>query len=202
MKDILLPAVAIVLIVNAAGLCGDNPGAKVAVHVRAHTTRLTCEGLPEISDSSDIVTTCEGSTFDFFPVFFGLTEYQGLEYGVTWPAWAYTCLFTSCSDFAIGYIKFPGDGISHAWTECMTGGVAIPGWGWLYADSAGTVCIVDHPDFGAVSVLDCDEGLDEPIDNFCAGVYGATGDDPTSGGRGGAPEGGGASGGIRGYYKP
>ncbi len=44
MKDIVLPAVAIVLVLNAAGLCGDNPSTKVAVHIRAHAAKLTCEG--------------------------------------------------------------------------------------------------------------------------------------------------------------
>ncbi len=191
------------LLLSVTPCCGgDNPHAKVAIHVKAHAAKQDCGTLPAISDSSDIVTTYAGSNFDFFPVFFNLTEYQGLEYGVAWPAWASTCVFTSCSDLVIGDIESPGDGISHAWTECVTGEVAIPGWGWLYADGAGTLCIVDHPDGGAVYVLDCDEGLDEPIGNFCAGVYGATGDDPTSGGRGGAPEGGGTSGGIRGYYRP
>ena len=42
MRDIVLPAVAIVLILNVAGLCGDNAGVKVAVHVRAHSAKLTC----------------------------------------------------------------------------------------------------------------------------------------------------------------
>jgi hypothetical protein len=197
-------AITSALITLLASVClgGINPNAKVAIHVKAHAAKQDCGSLPAISDSSDIVTTYEGSSFDFFPVFYDLNECQGVEYGVTWPAWVSACVFTSCSDFVIGDIESPGDGISHVWTECVTGGVAIPGWGWLYADDAGVVCIIDHPEGGAVSVLDCNEGLDEPIDNFCAGVYGATGDDPASGGRGGAPEGSGTSGGIRGYYKP
>ncbi|MFH1312076.1 MAG: hypothetical protein ABIJ00_02510 [Candidatus Eisenbacteria bacterium] len=203
MTRAIIRAAILVLVVSTVCLGGDNPGAKVAIHVKAHVARQTCETLPAISDSSDIVTTYAGSSFDFFPVFFNLTEYLGVEYGVTWPDWTYTCAFTSCSDLVIGEIESPGDGISHAWSDCETGAVAIPGWGWLYADSAGMVCIIDHPDADAIYVLDCDEGLDEPIDNFCAGVYGATGDDPTSrSGGDDPPEGGGKSGGIRGYYKP
>jgi len=199
-----LTALTFILTVALCAVClaGNNPNVKVAVHVKVHLAKQTCGTLPAISDSSDIETTYAGASFDFFPVFFNLTEYLGVEYGVNWPSWTYTCTFTSCSDLVIGDIESPGDGISHAWTACETGSVVIPGWGWLYADSAGVVCVVDYPDAEAVYVLDCDEGLDEPVDNFCAGVYGATGDDPTSGGRGGAPEGGGDSGGIRGYYRP
>jgi len=202
MKTIAAVSLVTLLLAVTPGYGGDNPYAKVAVHVKAHVAKQTCETLPAISDSSDIETTYAGSNFDFFPVFFNLTEYLGVEYGVTWPDWTYTCAFTSCSDLVIGDIESPGDGIAHTWTACKSEAVAIPGWGWLYADSSGMVCIIEHPDADAIHILDCDEGLDEPIANFCAGVYGATGDDPTVGGRGGAPEGGGNSGGIRGYYGP
>lgn len=202
MNKILTIAAVLVFLLGSSCLGGGNPYAKVAVHVRAHMAKQTCETLPAISDSSDLVTTYAGSDFDFFPVFFNLAEYLGMEYGVTWPDWACTCAFTICSDLVIGNIESPGDGIAHTWTSCKTEAVAVPGWGWLYADSAGMICIVDHPDAEAMYILDCDEGLDEPIDNFCAGVHGATGDDPTSGGRGDAPEGAGESGGIRGYYRP
>lgn len=186
--------------VNAIG--GNNPNAKVAIHVKAHYAKQNCEGVPAISDSSDIITTYEGSDVDFFPVFFNLTESLGVEYGVDWPDWAYSCAFTSCSDLVIGDIEWPDDGISHTWTDCQSGSVVIPGWGWLQADSAGTICVVDHPDAEAVSVLDCSEGIDVPLGNFCAGVYGATGDDPCGGRGGDGQEGGGTSGGIRGYYSP
>jgi hypothetical protein len=199
---IVLITTSAILTLSTASSPGGNSNAKVAIHIKVHAAKQTCGTLPAISDSYDIVTTCAGSNFDFFPVFFNLTEYLGVEYGMTWPDWTYTCAFTSCSDLVIGEIESPGDGIAHTWTACKTEAVAIPGWGWLYADSAGMVCIIDHPDAKAVHVLDCDEGLDEPIANFCAGVYGATGDDPTVGGRGGAPEGAGESGGIRGYYRP
>ncbi|MFH1312681.1 MAG: hypothetical protein ABIJ00_05590 [Candidatus Eisenbacteria bacterium] len=180
-------AAAVALVVSlACGLCwaGNNPSAKVAVHVKVHSAKQTCQNLPAISDSSEIITTYEGSSFDFFPVFFNLAEYRGVEYAMTWPAWTYSCSFTSCSDLVIGNVDRPGEGIAHAWTNCRSGPVVIPGWGWLYADSAGSICIIDHPGAGAIHVLDCDEGLDEPLDSFCAGVYGGTGDDPCSRGAG------------------
>jgi len=202
MRSVLVFAI-VVLGLSNAGLGGGNHAAEVAVHVKAHSAKQTCPTLPTISDSSDIVTTYEGSSFDFFPVFFSLTEFRGVEYGVTWPDWTYSCAFTSCSDLVIGDIESPGDGISHSWFDCQMGQVVIPGWGWLYADSAGIVCITEHPSSEAIYILDCNQGLDEPVANFCAGVYGATGDDPTSNGRGGdGPEGTGTSGGIRGYYRP
>jgi hypothetical protein len=202
MRIILPTLVALAFGVSTIALCGSNPSAKVAIHVRAHAAKQTCQNLPTISECSDIVTTYEGSSFDFFPVFFNLTEYVGFEYGVTWPSWTYSCAFTSCSDLVIGGIEWPGDGVSQAWTECQSGAVAIPGWGWLDADSAGLVCVVDHPGSQVIKVLDCNQSVDEPVDNFCAGVYGATGDDPCQGRGGDGPEGDGTSGGIRGYYKP
>jgi hypothetical protein len=202
MKSHLWVSLLLVIATSTSVLAGTNRSAKVAIHVKAHYAKQNCQGLPAISDSSDIVTTLDGADIDFFPVFFGLTECLGVEYGVEWPGWMNGCVFTSCSDLVIGDIEWPGDGISHAWRECRYAAVVIPGWGWLQADSAGTICMVPHPDAEAISVLDCREGIDEPLDNFCAGVFGAVGDDPAGGGRGGAPEGGGASGGIRGYYKP
>jgi len=181
----------VLVVLLAFSLCwaGDNSAAKVAVHVKVHNAKQTCQSLPSISECSDITITYEGSDFDFFPVFFNLTEYVGVEYGVTWPSWSYSCAFTSCSDLVIGSIEWPGDGISQAWTECQYGAVAIPGWGWLYADSAGLVSIVEHPRSEVIKVLDCNGGIDGPMDSFRAGVYGATGDDPCGEGedRGGAP---------------
>jgi len=169
-----------VLLVFALCVCqaGQNPDAKVALHVKAHNAKQTCQSLPAIVDSSEIVTTYGGSSVDFFPVFFNLTEYLGVQYGIGWPDWTYSCAFTSCSDLVIGGIEWPGDGISHAWTDCQSAVVAIPGWGWVYADSAGLMCIVPHPESEVIQVLDCGESLDGPIDNFCAGVYGAIGDSP------------------------
>jgi len=181
----IAPAIALVIAL-ACGMCwaSHNPNAKVAIHIKSHNAKQTCNSLPAISDSSEIRTTYEGSNFDFFPVFFNLTEYLGVEYGVAWPAWAYSCAFTSCSDLVIGDVNWSGEGVSHAWTDCQYGAVGMPGWGWLYADSAGMICIIDHPDANAINVLDCHEGLDEPVDNFCAGVYGGVGDDPCARGTG------------------
>jgi len=160
-------------------LAGDNPGAKVAVHVVAHSAKLSCTNdFPSISACGDIVYTLETGDADCFPVFFNLEEYLGCEYGLTWPG-TYSCVFTSCSDLTIGDIENPGDGVSHAWTSCQSDDIVVPGWAWIYEPDSARVCVIDHPESYAVRVLDCDEGLDEPAEEpFCAGIAGEAGDDP------------------------
>lgn len=102
MRVFFLVLLALTLGSSTVAVCGDNPAAKVAVHVKAHNAKQTCQSLPGISECSDITSTYEGSSFDFFPVFFNLTEYLGVEYAVTWPNWTYSCAFTSCSDLVMG----------------------------------------------------------------------------------------------------
>jgi hypothetical protein len=111
-------------------------------------------------------------------VFFDLVEYQGVEYGMCWPEWTYSAAWTQCADLVIGGIVWPGDGISQTWTECQNEAIVITGWAWLYADGPGLVTVCVHPTAGVIQVLDCAEGLDEPVGNFPAGVFGAEGEDP------------------------
>ena len=76
--------------------------------------------MPEIAACEDIVTTSEAWNVDVFPVFYDIEEYMGVEYGLFWdPAAAYAVAFTSCSDFTIGDIAQPMDGISQTWTSCQ-----------------------------------------------------------------------------------
>jgi hypothetical protein len=179
MKKVLVVAVALIFVLSALAMAGNNPDAKCAVHVKTHNAKQSCASLPVITGCQDIVTTYPGYSFDAFPVFFDLVEYLGLEYAMCWPAeWIYSAAFTSCSDLIIGGILWSGDGVSQTWTACQPGPVAMPGWAWLYAGGPGIVCICPHPASGQILVLDCQEGLDEPVCNFCAGVYGYIGDDP------------------------
>jgi uncharacterized repeat protein (TIGR01451 family) len=158
---------------------GSNFYSKVAVHILPHDDSRTCShNLPEIDTCSDIITTYAGcGGVDVFPVFYEVEEYLGVEYGLTWPG-SQSCVFTSCSDFQIGDITRPGDGISQVWTGCRPGPSAIPGFGWIDIVEPGQVCIVDHPETWAVKILDCASGIDEPFFICCAGVCGETGDDP------------------------
>jgi len=181
MKKVLVVAVALTLVLSAVAFAGNNPAAKVAVHVKNHNAKQGCLTMPVITGCADIVTTYAGSSFDAFPVFYDLTEYKGCEYGLCWPAWTYSAAFTSCSDLVIGGVRWSGDGVSHAWTLCQSG-VITPSWAWLYADGPGMVCPCPYPGTGLISVLDCAGGLDAPCDVFCAGVYGMIGDDPCAGG--------------------
>jgi hypothetical protein len=176
MKKVLVIAVALTLVMSAVALAGYNPQAKVAIHVRVHNAKLACN-YGTINVCSDIVTTRPESSIDAFPVFFDLTEYLGCEYALCWPDWSYSAAFTNCSDLIIGAIAWPGDGASHTWFSCKTG-VMVPSFVWLYADGPGMICPCPHPISGLCSVLDCHEHVDDPMCVFCAGVFGATGDDP------------------------
>jgi hypothetical protein len=162
-------------------VCGayGNPGVKVAVHVEPHADRACGRNFPQINETVDIVSEVSDLDVDVFPVFFALTEYLGLEYGLSWPGDA-ACIFTSCSDLEIGNIVNSGDGISQTWFFCRPGPIALPGWGWIAAEAAGQVCVVPHPTMSGLSVLDCQEDgiLDEPDEVFCAGIGGADGDWP------------------------
>ncbi len=178
MNRIMAIAVVSVLVLAGLAFAGNNPLAKVAVHVKAHSAKQGCTGLPAITGCEDISTTYAEFNFDAFPVFFDLAEYQGLEYGVCWPDWTYSATWTQCADLVIGEIIWPGDGVSQAWTQCHAEGIAITGWAWLYADGPGLVSVCEHPVTGEIQIVDCAEGVDEPVKTYQAGVLGAEGEDP------------------------
>jgi hypothetical protein len=175
---ILAIALALTLVLAVVATAGQNPEAKVAVHVKAHNAKQSCGTLPVITDCSQISTQYDGYNFDGFPVFFNLYGATTVEYGLTWPAWTYSCAFTNCADLVIGGIAFPGDGITHAWTTCQIQYAVVPGWGWWYADDAGMVCPIPHPGSHWIGTIDCNFVEDDPMCIFCAGVFGAIGDDP------------------------
>ena len=177
MKKALLIALALTLVLTAAAFAGNNPNLKVAIHVRAHNAKLGCN-YGTITGCADIVTTEPGYSVDAFPVFYDLNEYLGCEYAICWPAWTYSAAWNNCADLVIGSITESGQGASHTWLGCQPGPVAVPSFLWLYADYAGNICPCPHPISGLCSVLDCAEGIDDPVGIFCAGVYGAAGDDP------------------------
>jgi hypothetical protein len=164
-------------------VCGayGNPGVKVAVHVEPHADRTCGRDFPQIDHTMDIVSEIADLDVDVFPVFFALTEYLGLEYGLSWPGDA-ACIFTSCSGLEIGDIVNPGDGIAQVWFTCQPGPIAVPGWGWIAAETAGQVCVVPHPAVHRIGVTDCQEDgiLDQPDEVFCAGIGGADGEWPFS----------------------
>jgi hypothetical protein len=179
MKKVLVVTVALTLILSAGAWAGLNPNAKAAVHVIPHASRSCTKSFPSIAGCENIITTEPTPDADAFPVFFDLVEYQGFDYGMTWPG-MYSCVFTSCSDLTIGGIVNPGDGISHAWSACKPNTVGIPGWGWIY--DYGMICLVPHPTQGGPNIGDCHAGeVDIPVCNFCAGIGGFIGDDPCLG---------------------
>ena len=177
---ILAIALALTLILSVAATAGQNPNVKVAVHVQAHNAKQSCLALPAIVDCSDIAFTYAGYNFDGFPVFFDVVGVTFCEYSLTWPTWAYSCIFSNCADLVIGGIVNPGDGISHSWTNCQMTTAIIPGWGWWTADGPGMVCPIPHTESGFIGTTDCEFIEDVPLCIFCAGVYGMVGDDPCS----------------------
>ena len=184
MKIAVGSCVLLAILAGSLAMAGNNPRVAVTVHVMAHASKRTCSsGLPSIGGCDDVTTTEFSADADCFPVFYELSEYLGCEYGLTWPG-TYSCIFTSCSDFVIGEIVNPGDGIAHTWTSCQSGPVAIPGWARIYEPAGGRVCVVPDPATGEIYVLDCSDGLDGPDEApACAGIAGRPGDEPCGGNR-------------------
>jgi hypothetical protein len=160
-------------------LAGANCCAGMAVHVLPHDGNRSCTNeFPDMEFCYFVNTTHGGcEDIDVFPVFFYLAEYQGFDYGLSWPG-ASSCAFTSCSDLSIGRLESSGDGISHAWYTCQPGPLAIPGWGWITGDTPGRICIVPHPLAGGPNIGDCSSELDQPVTSACAGICGEEGDEP------------------------
>ncbi|MFH1314035.1 MAG: choice-of-anchor D domain-containing protein [Candidatus Eisenbacteria bacterium] len=164
-----------ILSIAVAAFAGANQYAKVAVHVLPHIPRTCADGVPAVSQCTDIIYTEPSSDVNFFPLFFDLVEYQGFDYGITWPG-SGSCVFTSCSDLTIGSIVAPGDWVAHAWATCQPGPIAIPGWGWI--SDQGQVCIIPRPGAITVNIGDCSSGNDAPIQAFCCGIGGSEGENP------------------------
>jgi uncharacterized repeat protein (TIGR01451 family) len=157
---------------------GMNPDGKVAVHVLSHENRTCGKAFPVIAYCGEIVTTYgDCGDVDFFPVFFGLTGYTGVHYGLLWPG-SGSCFFTSCSDLVIGQIELSGDGIAQAWTDCHMEAAVIPGWGWIATEEPGLICVDVHPGNNTLEIIDCNFEEESPRMSFCAGVCGEAGMDP------------------------
>ena len=182
MRHTLIIAFCLACLVPAVCLAwGSNRLFMGAIHVRAHNDAAGCDyTVPhgEILTCQDIVTTEPAQSIDAFPVFYDVVEYRALEYGLTWPSFTSSAVFTSCADLTIGEIRNPGDSVSHAWIECQNGNICVPGFIWLYADSPGKVCFAPHHLSGYVQFLDCSLERDLVSWTACAGIYGAAGDAP------------------------
>ena len=177
MKSVIGLAAIIILIASVACYAGVNADFKGAVHVDLHGSRSCTKSFPTLTACEDIVYTLASPDADCFPVFFGLAEWQGFDYSLSWPG-MYSCVFTSCSDLTIGGIVNPGDGVSHAWTSCQMTELAVTGWAWIY--DYGLVCMVNHPGTGDIKVGDCSDPTeyDNPAATFCAGIGGTAGQWP------------------------
>ncbi len=149
MRKVLVIVSILLMVMASLALAGNNTAAKVAVHVRPHNAKLACN-VGVINGCADIITTEPGFSVDAFPVFYDLTEFKGVQYGLMWPAWTYSAAFTSCSDLVIGIVDWPGSGAAHTWFDCQAAPVAVPSFVWLYADGPGLICPIGHPFFGTI----------------------------------------------------
>jgi hypothetical protein len=156
-----------------------NYDAKIAVHVVEYDPHMNCgERLPVIQGCAWIQSTYEGADVLAFPIFFDLCEYQGVEFGLSWPDWEGGAVWQSCADLSIGEITHPGDGVSQVWHDCHLDNAVVPGWIWVYADGPGHIEPCGHPYTGEVQILNCWQEVDKLYWGYRAGVNGAEGDNP------------------------
>lgn len=188
MKKAMGVAAILILIVSAAAFAGVNANAKIAVHLEAHASRTCLKNFPSITTQGDIVNEYAGNDVDAFPVFFDMVEYQGFDYGMTWPGTG-SCAFTSCSDLTIGTIQYAGDGVSHAWYVCQSSDIAVPGWAWIYEPAPARIQVVINPAAERILVGDCqDPAVKDTIPlshSYYSGIAGEPGQpvQPTSWGQ-------------------
>jgi len=169
------------------------------------TTYNSCKSLPTFTDCDSIVTTSPDSVdVDVIPVFFGLSQYTVVEFGLTWPEEWGSCSYTICTPtINVGNIVYPGEGIASAWSTCQSGWSVTHGFGWLAPTGPGMISVIPDSATGDYGAVDCGDPpyYDRPDSVYSAGVWGASGDDPCAEPERGEPEGAGESGGIRGYYR-
>jgi hypothetical protein len=183
MKKVLVIAIALTLVLSTMAFAGVNATGKVAVHVRDHNAKAGCT--VTITGCADIQTTNGSASVDAFVVYYDLTMYVGVAYGLCWDPSISSGTFTNCADLVIpswtGDYMASGDGAAHTWYNCDYTGIAVAGFVWVYVYGPGMMCPCDHPDpgiEGGIQVLDCSEGLDFPNCTRCAGLGGLQGDDP------------------------
>jgi len=164
-------------------LCGTGREGMPAVHVLPRAAHRSCtENFPEIDFCEEICWTEAACEVDVFPVFFGLDEMKGLEYGLTWPEEWGSISFTSCSDMTIGSIVHPGDGISQTWSECRTDNIVFTGYASIDATGPGVIEVIAHPENGGPKVVTCHYGSYTTMYSFSGGACGAEGEEPCPGG--------------------
>ncbi|HVP57917.1 MAG TPA: hypothetical protein VMU02_07440 [bacterium] len=190
---VAVTALAVALATSASlALAGANSGHKLAIHVKAHPTSCT-SGYPTFTNCNQIIYTYVGSgDVDVMPVFYDLAEYTVNELGLTWPegAWGSGSWVRCRGDLAVGTINhsggagYPNDvsGTAIAWSTCQRKWCSTPGYLWLSVSTTGTVCPAPDPPTGDYGVVDCaaEPGpyYDYPERTYCAGIFGAVGDDP------------------------
>ena len=181
-RPYFLIAIVACVAVSCPAFAGRNLQHKIAVHVVPHASG--CGSLPTFTDCSQIVTSYTSTgDIDVIPVFFDLTEYLVVEFGLIWPSEWGSMEYTRCvGDLAIGQILHPGDGIATCWSECQNQWAVSHGFGWLTATGPGTVTAVPNPATGDYGAVDCQpldvREYDPPAAVFAAGVGGPQGEDP------------------------
>jgi len=181
MKKVLVIAIALTFVFTAVAFAGGNPLTKLAVHVKA--TGTTCKSVPQFATCSGIVFDYEGGgDIHVVPVFFDMTEFTVIEFGLTWPAeWLTMSWFRCKGSLAIGTITNPGDGTAISYGLCQSLTNTACGYGWLIPTGPGLIVPVPNPATGQMGVVDCAPSpgpyYDVPM-CVSAGGYMMPGDDP------------------------
>jgi len=181
--SLCLVVLVVALMLAAPSFAGANSHLKVAIHMKTHGA---CKQRPTLTWCGDIYPQYAGcADTDALPVFYNLTEYTSVEFGMTWPAeWGTSSWMICWGSEGIGGIIDPGDGTRVQWSTCQTDWYVIPGMAWLYTSTPGHIRIVPNPATGNLGVFDCSETpgpqMDSPIGIFRGGACGAQGDDPCS----------------------
>jgi hypothetical protein len=173
----------VVTILATAAFAGANRCGKVAIHLKPYPTSChrTFPVFTKCPDIHFFYTGCDN--IDVLPVFFDLTEYTGLEFGMTWPVEWGTMSWVRCNgSAAIGNIVNSGDGTRIVWSICQTTWAVAPGCGWVFASTPGLVCPVTNPATGLLGTIDCSSSpgpqQDPACEVYCGGACGETGNDP------------------------
>lgn len=175
LRTLLVVAILAIAFASAYGGTVANEDLKFALHIEQHATRSCTEGMPSMGTRDDLHRVHDTyEDIDVFFVVFGFDSIAGVQYGLVWPeAWG-SATTTYCSDFAIGSIVNPGDGMAMTWVSCQIGG-AVPAfwpvsWSYMVPTSEGEIKISDNRTASALTAFSCLFVESEPESVFYAGI--------------------------------
>lgn len=182
---IIAIVLALVLVAGSAlaGL-GHNPVHKAAIHIKNHPTSCAVN-YPTFANCVAIQHTYGGcGDVDVMPVFFDLSEFTSVDFGLTW--WinpSLSMVWTRCLGAgAVGTISHSGDGTVITWGACQQAYSVAPGYGWLSVSGPEIIYPDRNPVTLRCGVTDCQPSpgpyFDSSSQYSAGGICGIVGDDP------------------------